>query len=549
MSVSFVRRSALGLVLALALAFAVLVQSAKPAEAFVPAIFAYPAAETMLGGAAAAGPVGWVTAGAILVGVGAWYAYDNREEIGSWFNDRFSSGTGVSENGVDQNHIFRLITLPGDDWPTVQFQWGPGVDGKPTSLNFNVYITTTCHVGTQYIQTNRNMGYLDHNHVPPQNFSSETQLDACRDSGGVPYSIYAYRASNNAQIALWVNPAESQRSRNLAKQDCLRANGSTFTITGREITSQQQPAQVAIPSCSAVEPGTIGVKVDLCSRTAGGADALKCGSSVTVDKNKLLPGGQYQDCGPGHTCELQVKLNGVACQIGMTGCVDWYSKLGTAFETNYSCLWGPYSMPLTACKLLKDHYLETAVRDPNTGLGTAPAPVPTPSPSGSPGAGGSTVPESGTNDLPVNGPDIPASEFGQCMGQGWSWNPVSWVYVPTRCALRWAFVPEPGSLQDAFDAAGVGWQATRIPEWGESFGAVGSSLGDIGSGAGGCAGPHFSITLSGQSYAFDPLNACGPPMSTVAVVVKLFASVAIVVVGARFVIRPLMSSLSMGDSV
>lgn len=547
MSVSFVRRSALGLVLALALAFTVLVQSARPAEAFVPAIFAYPAAETMLAGAAAAGPVGWATAGAVLVGAGAWYAYSNREEIGSWLNDRFGAPDGVNEGSpASLNHVFNFVTLPGDMWPTLQFQWGPGSNGRATSASFRVRQVTTCKLGQTYVATNTYFGTLNTTDLPPQNFRNEPQFAACVNSGGVPASVYAYRENTNETLGVWTSPSEGKRATTQVKQDCLRSNGSTFTVTGPERTSADQPAEIVIPSCSAAEPGAIGVKVDLCARTASGGDPLKCGSSVSVDKNKLLPGGQFEECGPGHSpCELQVRLNGSPCQIGMVGCVDWYSKLNTSFEANYACYWGPYSMGLNACRALKNHYREDAVRDPSTGLGTAPAPAPTPTP----GPSGGTVPETGGNDLPANGPDIPPSEFSQCMGQGWSWNPVSWVYVPTRCALRWAFVPQPGSLQAAFDAAGVGWQATRIPEWGDSFGSVGSSLGDIGSGAGGCAGPDFSITLSGQSYAFDPLNACGPPMSTVAVVVKLFASVAIVVVGARFVIRPLMSSLSMGDSV
>lgn len=40
---------------------------------------------------------------------------------------------------------------------------------------------------------------------------------------------------------------------------------------------------------------------------------------------------------------------------------------------------------------------------------------------------------------------VPAGDSGDnCWANGWSWNPISWVYIPVKCALLWAFDPGDG---------------------------------------------------------------------------------------------------------
>lgn len=144
--------------------------------------------------------------------------------------------------------------------------------------------------------------------------------------------------------------------------------------------------------------------------------------------------------------------------------------------------------------------------------------------------------------LPIH----PPTTTSNCDGSGFSFNPVSWVIVPLKCL----FIPSAGTMQAAYGTVGAGWSGTHIPQWGSAVGSIGTALtGFGGPGSSGCAGPHFAFTLKGHAYSFDPLNACSQPMQGVAVVVKLFATIAVVVAGARLCARPLMAAIGMGQAV
>lgn len=154
-----------------------------------------------------------------------------------------------------------------------------------------------------------------------------------------------------------------------------------------------------------------------------------------------------------------------------------------------------------------------------------------------------------TSGTSTTSPTEAVSANGNCLSSAVSWNPIDWVYIPVKCALAWAFVPPPGSLQTAEATASAGFTSTGLPAWGSAVGGVGTGLAAIGNGTDGCAGPHFAFTLSGHSYAFDPLNACSDPMKSAAVVIKLFASLSVLVAGARFCARPLLTAFGMGAAV
>lgn len=151
---------------------------------------------------------------------------------------------------------------------------------------------------------------------------------------------------------------------------------------------------------------------------------------------------------PAGGCWLDLQKNGKSCFATGVYCAGWLSN-----ETrwNMTCEWGPYSMPLSDCEKAYGDKFDTEVQQ---------EPNPSPSPSAPPGTGTGTIPSSGANPTtdpvpdynpdpnpdpdpePSPDPSDPSNPGGSnCWGSGWSWNPVSWVYVPVKCALSWAFVP------------------------------------------------------------------------------------------------------------
>jgi hypothetical protein len=93
------------------------------------------------------------------------------------------------------------------------------------------------------------------------------------------------------------------------------------------------------------------------------------------------------------------------------------------------CMWGGYEVPAADCD-------------------GAPAPeaAPTAPPTTAPTSGPTSPPTPAPSGFPAPTPEpVPADAQG-CMGEGVTLNPVTWVYTPVKCALRWAFVPSPDAV-------------------------------------------------------------------------------------------------------
>lgn len=157
--------------------------------------------------------------------------------------------------------------------------------------------------------------------------------------------------------------------------------------------------------------------------------------------------------------------------------------------------------------------------------------------------------------------DHPDGESGDCFPSGWgALNPVSWVKQPVQCALRWAFVPSAGAVDEfksgVSDRASEGtvgtWAAAISDRWGDlEQAATGTRTGTAGigvksltaprteaqgfaptvsddgggsgtGGAGTCMGPRVETGVIGQGTgigpAIYPFSACAEPMKTVAAV-------------------------------
>ena len=99
----------------------------------------------------------------------------------------------------------------------------------------------------------------------------------------------------------------------------------------------------------------------------------------------------------------------------------------------------------------------------------------------------------------------PGDQGENCVGKDISWNPVSWVLVPTKCALDWAFSPDPDVLNDAsaglnsaWDDSSLGaWSAALPTFWEEIAAATGADTGTA------LAPPAKSVSFIGPSIADD----------------------------------------------
>lgn len=320
--------------------------------------------------------------------------------------------------------------------------------------------------------------------------------------------------------------------------ECVKADGSTESYSV-EYQGQANSSDVGflIPSCSAAGKGTHARSVDVDVRLPGRTD-FRDAWSVTppADPN-------YPDCDPSLpssvNCVLQVWVDGVECQVGDSRCLDWQSHA----QSRVQCKWGPYTVGISSCDMLERAYRpggallteENIDGNPQTSTG------------GSPGT------DTGTSSFPTEAPipnDVPAPSLGNpsvggpgCWPTGSArWNPLEWVQLPVQCALVWAFVPE-GGLQTYTDRFGDGWSNSDLGLWVADVGGAAGELGTGVSGASGCEGPVWDITLNGNAYRFAPLDACVPPLSGVAPWVKAAVSALVVLAGVRAVARPITTAL------
>jgi hypothetical protein len=150
------------------------------------------------------------------------------------------------------------------------------------------------------------------------------------------------------------------------------------------------------------------------------------------------------------------------------------------------------------------------------------------------------LPTAGSNPT-----DEPTSDNSSCWGSGWSWNPISWVYVPIKCALQWAFVPSAGTWTDAMAQPLADWKATGPGQW---LGGLGDmfTAGIPGLGAGDCLGPLLDFTgPMGVHVHVYPFAACSGITATLAVIVRVGATVAVWIGVALTGMRMLGASMGM----
>lgn len=224
---------------------------------------------------------------------------------------------------------------------------------------------------------------------------------------------------------------------------------------------------------------------------------------------QLVSGTRYAECGP-----------------AAIGCPDWWKDPAKA--DNYQCHYGPYTVDLGRCGVFREPGQVKAntmtVTDPSTGQKVStpvvnstdpedykaiPDPDPVPDPDGTTVPGPEPCAGEGCLALPWPDPVDDPGVQTRCFPQGWGvFNPLSWVYMPIKCALVWAFVPAPAVVaanlergQGALTSHGI---LGVIPE---AVAVPGQIAGGF---TGGCTGGLLSLDVSTWAGTLHAGLPCAP---------------------------------------
>lgn len=226
----------------------------------------------------------------------------------------------------------------------------------------------------------------------------------------------------------------------------------------------------------------------------------------TSSYGDCLPGGSAAPC---TVVLLKATPQGLLdCQGGRVDCTGFNAD--TALDTDYQCRWGPHAVPLTNCRQLA----LTAPGSTSTQTDTTPAD-------------------------PENSPLTPGQSNGECFPSGWAaFNPVEWVLKPVKCALTWAFVPNPATLSTQIDGVRTAVAGSSLGAAYQPVSEISAAWSQIASGqSGGCDGPGFTLVVPGKTMDLHPLTACASPMSTLATVTKASCAIGLMIGTVLLVVR------------
>ncbi|WP_148046016.1 hypothetical protein [Nocardioides marmoriginsengisoli] len=324
-------------------------------------------------------------------------------------------------------------------------------------------------------------------------------------------------------------------------QTCKSSTGTTFTTSG-SVTYTPVPGMkspdVTLPSCWDIEPGAVKTQVGV-GVTTGTGQVIETATVPMVDPGIAT---KYPDCASAKCLltPLYVPTN-TRCFDGETAspsddCVDYWPDR----ERNPSawrCYWGTYRVPMSFCTdAYKPKFFTDGERPPT-------APVDPVDPN-RPCYNGCTRPS-----IPP-GPGIPTEGEESCISDAFSLNPIDWVYVPVKCAFKWAFIPPPGTWEAAMDRITDPLDGAVGP-WTD---AIGDGWTSVNPGAsGGCNGPGFSMpavmTDAGMPSTFYPVKACSGAAATAAGYSRMLATAGLVVLTVVKTISLVQSGLGLSSGV
>lgn len=463
-----------------------------------------------------------LTLGITAVGLGAWFAWSNRDTIRSWFDGRAVIGGSITRplpSGLDWYATPPpTLSESNDSLPFTMVRVGASMNvvlegrcftpsGTPGGLGvlsgFGAIFSGTTGGSSGAVGTLWGGGNFSSFCTGPS-MIADVQV---RDTIPTPDTI----------ILTWRAPAPvfTQRDSRVRVMCRDRLNttleivGPTTTRTASGTTAQS----ATVPNCPGVLPDSHQERVTVEDRRAGSADAWSPIINDEIPAAQNTATSQYADCvfnSGGTPCQLAVHYLGQPCSVARSECADWATRAVSV--PGYTCRWGPYTITMTDCNVLEHQYKPDAgdATETDPGIGTAPGAVP-----GTVGTGTTTTnnPDGSTTQTqlqPANGttpqqrvttltrpdgsrqistqplnPDgsplgapsvveIPAppqvgvgvnpdvGDGSSCISAAFTFNPVDWVYVPVKCALQWAFVPSGAAIASKLEAFRSGL-ATKAP--------------------------------------------------------------------------------------
>lgn len=269
------------------------------------------------------------------------------------------------------------------------------------------------------------------------------------------------------------------------------------------------------PACPAVPAGKVPDKVDYNKKTDDGTSTSI--GSAPVDQRYKDWATKYPECADG-SCVLELAPTPVgtnapeSCFDNSAACTNWFTD--PSKTDHYQCTYGGHAVDLSECNVYANTFKPTALprgqglSDPKTGN---PMPVGTPS----------TIPTDQTAyDAMPRPNEGPGSR--QCFPSGYDqFNPVQWVMMPVQCAMEWAFVPTPATVQTQMKKANDSWANTPMAKIGPVLLAWGGMFPHLD----GCQGPKVSFHFYDMGGDYYPLDACKAPLDTVATTSRVVGAV------------------------
>lgn len=250
-------------------------------------------------------------------------------------------------------------------------------------------------------------------------------FSTCRPSG-----IYKWIDKNGNEVD--ERPKHDDLTKKVGTPDPVTttvdgSDGNQYTATNNDTDRGTIPSPVLPAGVSPVSVTVTAKKSD------GTTQTIIPKTNVTDPKTPEVTG----------TLDLIDTATGNSCYGEGYACADWPTqvKKATNHEVNtdnkettktvsdmpYKCVWAgddgsTKELPIGECTVLRKQWQPTHTKDGTTAVDP-------------------TDPDTKIDD-PIDAPqpsDRPS--YTDCVKEDISWNPVTWVFTPVKCALDWAFVP------------------------------------------------------------------------------------------------------------